>query len=171
MQARVGIRAGEEGGSVGWVWQRRADGQRLDFTGPTGKLLFRLHDDANGARAQDADGKHYAARDTESLLYELTGWRVPVAGLQYWARGLPIPDVAYDARFDAQARLIELTQAGWSLHFGEYAAVDSFELPRKLELHTAAGDDKQIRLKLVIREWQLVDDGPAPAGTKAGLAP
>ena len=161
VQARVGIRAGDEGGSVGWDWQRRAHNQRLDFTGPTGKLLFRLDEDANGARAQDADGKHYAARDIDSLLHDLTGWRLPVAGLQYWARGLPIPDIPYDARFDAQARMIELTQAGWSLIYREYAAVDAVDLPRKLELHALASDGRQIRLKLVVRAWRLGEGATA----------
>lgn len=168
VQARVGIRAGDEGGSVGWHWQRRVDGQRLDFTGPTGKLLFRLDDDASGARAQDADGKHYAARDTESLLYELTGWRLPVAGLQFWARGLPIPEVAHTARFDPQARLIELQQAGWSLNYGDYVRVGALELPRKLELSTAANGDKPIRIKLVVREWLINATAPATPARGTG---
>ena len=162
VHARVGIRAGDDGGSVGWDWQRREDGQRLDFTGPTGRLLFRLYDDVSGAHAQDADGKQYAARDVESLLFELTGWRLPVAGLQYWARGLPIPDIPYDARFDAQARLVQLTQAGWSLLYHDYASVGALDLPRKFELQTLANGERAIRLKIVIREWRPVQLAPPP---------
>lgn len=147
---------------MGWDWQRRVDGQWLDFTGPTGKLLFRLHDDVQGARAQNADGKQYAAGDVEALLLELTGWRLPVAGLQYWARGLPIPGMPYDARFDARARLLQLTQAGWSLVYREYASVGALELPRKFELETLARDERAIRVKVVIREWRLADVAALP---------
>lgn len=142
---------------MGWHWQRRADAQQLDFTGPTGKLLFRLNEDASGARAQDADGKQYTAADTQTLLAELTGWQLPVAGLAYWARGLPIPNQAHDARFDAQARLIELTQAGWSIRFLDYLALGARELPRKLELRTTGSGDAEIKLKIVIGDWLLTD--------------
>lgn len=157
VRARVGVRTGQEGGSVGWHWQRRADSQQLDFTGPTGKLLFRLHEDAAGARAQDADGKQYFAPDTQALLAELTGWQLPVAGLEYWARGLPIPTLAHAARFDPQARLSELTQAGWSIRFLDYVPVGARELPRKLELRSAGSDEAEIKLKIVISDWLIAD--------------
>lgn len=157
LQGRVAVRAGNEGGQMSLHWRQRPASQVLDFSGPLGKRLFHLTQDAHGAQARTSDGTVHQASDAQMLIENLTGWRLPVAALQYWLRGLPLPAVAAATQFDREARLVELMQAGWRVQFLDYMRVEAYELPRKLALsHSAdASTAADIEVKLAIERWIL----------------
>jgi len=98
---------------------------------------------------RDADGKKIRAADAEGLLLQTTGWELPVTGLRYWVRGLPVPRVYASERRDVQGRLLALEQSGWAISYIRYHFIEGVGWPAKLRL---ARDD--VTVKLVIDEWQ-----------------
>jgi len=104
---------------------------------------------AAGVVLIDADGKIIRADDAESLLLQTIGWRLPVAGLKYWVRGLAVPGVYASERRDLQGRLLALGQSGWAVSYVRYHSIEGVGWPAKLRL---ARDD--VTLRLVIDEWQ-----------------
>ena len=156
LSGRVGMRTSEGGGSLALVWRRSPERQTLDFANPLGKRVLRVEEDAHGAHAVDAQQRHYRGKDVESLLAETLNMQVPLAGLVYWIRGLPLPDTADQSSFDRFGRLQRLAQLGWDIEFLDYARVNDLELPAKIFLryeNTAQPDTAALQLRLVINQW------------------
>lgn len=161
LRGRVAVRLPEEGAQATLRWLYRADGAVVDLTGPFGGGHARLQYDASGARLRDARGHEYEGADPETLLYRTTGWHVPLAGLVYWIRGLPAPDVAGVETLDERGRLRALKQLGWEIEFLAYGPVGDYELPSKLFLRRAlparagVADDPRIEVRLVVNSWDI----------------
>lgn len=155
LRGRLGVRAGDDGGQASLRWQRRGDRHELDLGAPLGRGMLRFSADATAARARDAEGRTYQAADLSTLVFNLTGWRIPVARLQYWVRGLAAPGAAAVPVLDEAGRLRLLEQAGWRVRIPDYMESGGFELPRRVLL-SYPGDDSgvpPIELKLVIESW------------------
>jgi outer membrane lipoprotein LolB len=103
----------------------------------------------------DARGNSRLSTNPQGLLEELTGWRVPLARLPRWVRGLsdtPLDELAAGRfRLDPQGRLLRLSEHGWTVEYERYAApADAPALPHFIEMR----NDK-VRIRLVIDDWQL----------------
>jgi outer membrane lipoprotein LolB len=75
---------------------------------------------------------------------------LPVKGLYYWVRGLPVPDTAETHGLTDHGRLQWLDQAGWHISYRGYNEVSGKALPAKIFL-----DSAQVKLRLVIDKWTL----------------
>ncbi len=147
---RVSLTRGEEGWHASLSWLERQDHYQLQVSGPLGQGAFQLTGSNDGVLLVDADGKTYSARDADALLSHVTGWTLPVTGMRYWVRGLPVPSVAAQATRDEQGRLARLDQSGWTITYSRYQSDAVAALPAKLQL---VHDD--ISVRLVIDHWQL----------------
>lgn len=159
LRGRLGVRAPDGGGQAALRWQREDEAHEIDLTGPLGKQLLKLFEDGDGARMRDARQREFAAADAQTLLWQATGWRVPLAGLRHWIVGLPAPATAGVRELDVQGRLERLRQLGWEVRFLDYMRVDGVDLPRRLVLRYLApgmGDgDAEVELRLLVQAWNL----------------
>jgi outer membrane lipoprotein LolB len=162
IQGRLAMHADNKGWQASVYWVRDGDHQSIDLTGPLGRGHLRLSQDSHGAELRDADQKTWRADDAEQLLYRTTGWRMPLAGLNYWVLGLPSPDSAGRQELDAQGRLKTLVQSGWDIQFLEYTRYGTLDLPSKLFIKRRDGgtDDDQakdsaLEVRLIIEHWAL----------------
>ena len=157
LRGRVGVRLPDEGAQASLRWRHGRDGEELDLTGPFGGGHARLQYDASGARLRDARGREYQGTDPEMLLYQTTGWHVPLGGLVYWMRGLPLPDVASAEELDDRGRLRMLKQLGWDIEFLTYSTVGEYELPSKVYLtrRFPANAAAHIEVRLVVSSWDV----------------
>ncbi len=146
---RVSLTQAEQGWHARLSWQQQADRFQLKISGPLGQEAFRLTGNVAGVLLVDADGKRIRADDAEGLLLQATGWELPVSGLRYWVRGLPVPGVYASERRDLQGRLQALEQSGWAISYSRYHSIEGVGWPAKLRL---ARDD--VTVKLVIDAWQ-----------------
>ena len=87
---RIGITLGDQGWHAALDWRQHAGVYDIRISGPLGQGVGLLHGDPNGVLLRTSDHKESRAADAESLLHARFGWWVPVSGLQYWLRGLPI---------------------------------------------------------------------------------
>lgn len=162
IQGRIAMHADNKGWQASVYWVRDGDHQRIDLTGPLGRGHLRLSQDSHGAELRDADQKTWHADNAEQLLYRTTGWRMPLAGLNYWVLGLPAPDSVGHQELDAQGRLKTLVQSGWDIQFLEYTRYGTLDLPSKLFIKSRDGGtdgdqakDNALEVRLIIERWAL----------------
>lgn len=159
LRGRLALKMGEEGWTINLRWQYTPNHRQIDLNGPFGQGHVRLVEDRAGARLIDSENTEHYAPDAEQVLWEVTGWRLPVKGLVWWVRGLPMPEVASQLRLDAMGHLRLLRQQGWEVTYLEYTASGEQPLPSSMVLrHPANGVRPAVQLRLVINQWQV----PAP---------
>jgi outer membrane lipoprotein LolB len=147
---RVSLTQGEQGWHAGLDWETRAEQYRLQVSGPLGQGALLLTGDEQGVTLIDGEGRVYMAADAEGLLLQVAGWRLPVSGLQYWVRGLPVPHVSVEATHDAEGQLQQLVQSGWTITYQRYQDVAGSAWPSKMRL-----ERDELVVRLVVDHWQL----------------
>src|SRR5688572_17646812 len=102
-RGRVALSQGGNGGNAGIHWRQRGADFEIELSAPITRQSWRLH--SQGARVvlEGMAGGPREGTDAEALLLEATGWRIPVAAMAAWARGVRAPGVAEFAS-DPQAR-------------------------------------------------------------------
>jgi outer membrane lipoprotein LolB len=161
IKGRVSLIKGEQGWHASLNWREDGGRYRLDLSGPLGQGALRVEGDAAGVRLQTADGRNYVARDADTLVQAVTGWRFPVAGIRYWVRGVPVPGEPAAVNTDAGGRMNHLVQSGWDIGYDRFQDLEGRAWPTRLRL---TADD--ISVRLVVDEWRL-GDAPADGAPKA----
>lgn len=151
VDGRIAIQRGDEGWSAKLRWDQRTDGYQVRLIAPLGRGTYELAGNADGVELLVPDGRTFAATDAEALMREHLGWSLPVAGAEYWMRGLLAPDPAPDyVRRDDAGQLTDLEQAGWRVSILKRSASEGFSLPAKLFMHY--GD---MKVRIVVQNWIL----------------
>ena len=167
VSGRLALRTAHHGGEVSLRWVRSNRRYTIDLSGPLGHGLVQLQQRSSGARLEDAHRHVYHAANAERLLFRTTGWRVPLDGLAYWIRGLPVPGVPHEQNLDGAGLLRQLRQLGWNIKFLAYAHYGRYVLPRDIQLiRVASGQPdhatgavrsgarfRPIEARLVIERW------------------
>lgn len=162
LTARIAGSTEENGWNGKLSWQQIGGNYQIHFQAPFGQGAMQLQGDPNQVEMRTSDQQVIVADDAETLLFQQLGWRLPLKGLRYWVRGLPMP-VATSAQtapvlaFDEVGRLVHLRQSQWQVNYEDYQRVDGLVLPKKvyLENHT-------VSLRLVIDRWQFVGQTDQP---------
>jgi outer membrane lipoprotein LolB len=155
LRGRLAVRADERGGQASFTWKRDAGQHSIRLNGPLGRGAVRVTQDETGAQLQDAEQHVYRAASAEELLYGYTGWRLPLTNLNYWVRGVPVPDLPAIRELDDTGRLKTLRQQDWEVQYQEYVRFEGYELPNRL---TLTYTPKRISPELPAMEVRLVID-------------
>ncbi len=148
---RIAIKLEKESGSASLKWKQRGGDYVIRIIGPLGKGSLELEGSPQGVTMRDANNQLLEASDPETLLLDYLGWQLPLSALKHWILGLPDPlEDIQTLVLDEQARISELSQAGWHVSFRRYQQTDELNLPTKLELR-----NQKLIVKLVIRKWEL----------------
>jgi len=92
--------------------------------------------------------RHFvSAKSSRQLIKKELGYALPIANLNYWARGLPAPGRHYTS-FDQFGHLKTLQQQGWRLTYADYKTINGVDLPGKIMM-TRPG----LSIDIVIRKW------------------
>lgn len=155
VSAESGVRAGRHGGTLQLRWIVRPAAYQMTGYGPFGRLIFRLRANARGVWLHTERGRFRGA-SASHLLWRLTGWRLPVAGLRFWIRGIPAPGPVARRRLDRAGLLAFLRQAGWSIRYRSYRHTARGRLPRFLTLtHAAATGLGRVVVTIRIDRWRV----------------
>jgi len=156
LHARIAMQYGNDGGQASLLWTRANQQNDIRLVGPWGKGLVRLNFNSHFAQLTDDTGQVIEGDDAATLLYEATGWVIPVSKLDTWVTGMP---VGQDAKIhlDKYGRLQSLVEAGWKIEYREYRQFGNRELPRRMVLSQQQSDDngKAVSVRLVISHWQV----------------
>lgn len=133
-------------------WQQRADGSfALQLRGPFGAGAVAIEGDARQVTVRSKDGEQFTD-DPRGWMLEQLGWDLPLDDLRDWVLGLPADGVVETLVLDANGRLENLQQHGWTVRYERYQTVGALDLPQRLDAQS--GD---IRLRLMVDRWMAVD--------------
>ncbi|MEA3292711.1 MAG: lipoprotein insertase outer membrane protein LolB [Pseudomonadota bacterium] len=164
LNARVGVRTSQRGGSATLLWQRSPSAQKIELQGPLGGGRVRITVDASGAVLEDTEGKVLRGRDASDLLRRRLGWEVPFDSLASWIRGLPGAE-ATATEIDDQGLLRQARVEGWQVEILDYRRQGPDLLPRSLRITALPGAVKiyaddgkhlgdELQVKLIVKTWQ-----------------
>ncbi len=152
---KLGVRIPGDNGSANLRWQYDKRHYSLDLSGPFGQGRLLISGKPGRVTLQQPGEAPLMADSAEALIYQTTGWTLPVMQLAYWVRGVPAPhQPVVRMEQDESGLLAQLEQAGWLIQYQDYQSVPSgishLQLPGRI---TASYGD--VRLTLIIRQWQL----------------
>lgn len=152
LEARFALRvtlpdqpAQSSGGRLSWV-HKRGD-NRVLVSSPLGYGLAEIETTPSLSRLKTADGATRESTDSDALMEEVTGQRLPVTRMPAWLLGRSGGRALIVN--DAHNRPTRLREAGWQVDYG-YEDDTSTALPARVTLSR----DGEIELRLRIEEWK-----------------
>jgi outer membrane lipoprotein LolB len=155
IKGKISVSTEDDGGQAEYSWQQfNQTDYNIRLQAPMGMGTAVIKGNVGGVHLQTSDGSELYGTDVDKLIYKLNGWPLPVSGLQYWVRGLPVPDVQYDVSEWNENDLPQvMLQNGWRIEFRKYKSNNGVMLPAKLFI--SRDDNKEVDVRLIIRQWQL----------------
>jgi outer membrane lipoprotein LolB len=153
LAGRAAISRGEKGGSGRIDWRQDSEAYRLSLSAPVTRQSWQLVGDATQARIEGMDGGPRQGPDASQLLLEATGLEVPVAALASWMRGARADETRFGAarlEFDAQHRLAQLVQGGWTIDYVAWQTETGAMPALPTRLNAGRGD---ARVRLIVDAW------------------
>ncbi len=150
VRGAIGVHNQKNGWSASVNWQQQADHYQLQLYGPLGAGQIRLNGTPGHVTLLTANNKKSEANSGDRLLYQQTGWNLPVDNFYYWIRGIPAPSLPANQQLDGYNHLQQLQQQGWTIHYTSYTAVNGVDLPNKIELSSG-----NVKIRLVISSWLI----------------
>lgn len=162
LKGRMAFKSQQESVSAYVRWVQNKQNFSLTLTNVIGVTILSLSFDGSIATL-DVDGEQYTHTDPQQLLFDVSGWEIPVNRLSYWVKGLA---AATDkTRRTSDGLVTQITsavshqnnrtnpQALWKVDFGQYAQEKGIVLPRNL---TISQNLHAVSIKLKINEWTII---------------
>ena len=153
LRARIAIKTVNEANTGGLYWQQQQRDVQIDLKGPFGVTVAKIDGNASQYRLKDRQGREWYAQDIEQLIFNRTGWLLPIARLRYWL--LADTQNTYDADYvyNADGTLASLRYQQWHIDYQRYKEVNAIKLPAKITI-----THPDVSIKLSVREWQTQYD-------------
>lgn len=142
------VNAPAQAAQGGFSWRDTGERLRLDLVSPVGNVLAQIQVSPDSAVLVRSNGEREVATDPDTLLAQVWGHAVPVAGLRAWIQGRVQPGgspAAIDR--DAQGRIMSFDQDGWQVSLSDYDARGPMRV--RLSRHDAQGE---VRVQLIVNE-------------------
>lgn len=115
-RGRVALSQDGNGGNAGIRWRQRGADFEIELSAPITRQRWRLVSSAGRVVLEGLDGGRREGSDAEAMLFEATGWRIPVRAMAAWARGARGAGPA-ELAVDAHGRPASLQQEGWLVEY------------------------------------------------------
>jgi outer membrane lipoprotein LolB len=156
VQGKIGVIANNNAGSANFVWLKRS--QQYQITLSQALSLGTIHLDGQPGHVELTmnNGHRYTASYPEELLASVWGYHLPISYLNDWIRGLPVAGMPAKMQYDNAHRLQTLTQGQWQIDYLSYEQMGKIALPTRVWVSSP-----NLKVKIVIYEWKLIDTSPA----------
>ncbi len=154
LEGRIAVRYGPENLSGKIAWTHVPARDEVDLGTPLGNQVAQLVRTAAMATLTDSQQRVSSAPDIETLTERQLGWRLPLAGLSFWVRGIVVGP-ADTVQRDPKGRIEKLHQAGWQVEYA-YDDTSGSDLPRRLIMKYERGAEP-LEIRIVVDRWE-----PAP---------
>ncbi|ROS05777.1 outer membrane lipoprotein LolB [Sinobacterium caligoides] len=169
LRGRLGIRTADNAESASLYWRQTGEAYKIKLSGPFGAGSIAIDGTPLHVELRQHGHETLQADNAEQLIYQQTGWRLPVSSMHYWVQGLASPELSVDDsrrhtgtgidNKGAQQPLAMLRQQDWLIEYQRYSLVGDILLPSKIVI-----THPELRLTLIINEWQ-----PHQAGIETQL--
>jgi len=144
---RIAVSQGSDGGSGRIDWRQHGDDFDIRLSAPISRQTWRLSRAAGKVRLEGLPDGPREGEDAETLLKQATGWRIPVAVMADWVRGVRAGTDA-ELEFAPGGLPATLRQSGWTVSYRAWNQDDP-ALPTKV--FAESGD---ARVRLVVDQWR-----------------
>jgi outer membrane lipoprotein LolB len=151
LQGRAAVTHDNDGFTAGLRWAQNDDQASIDLTAPLGFGAAHIQQTDSILRVTTAKGVTLDSDAASEELRRTLGFDIPLKSLRYWMLGTPAPGSEAQTSLDDQQRLIHLEQDGWQVDYAGYVLVDH----RAWLPQTVTATRESLRVKVVIRDWQL----------------
>ncbi len=151
LTGRISIQDERQRTSGGIRWQHSKMVDEVLLLSPLGQVMAQIIRDYEGVRLTTSDQQAFYAADVESLTEDILGWRIPLAGLQYWAQGKHSPATMAMKDLDENDRVVAIRQDGWEIDYISYTAVQPTQKPRPRVLTLSY---EALKIRLVVDNWE-----------------
>ena len=149
LSGRIAL-AGPGGGGNGRIeWRQDGDDFQIELSAPVSRQSWRLTGTAGWYVLEGLEGGPWEGADPEALVWNATGWRVPVESLSRWVLGARGAAPAA-LEFTLDGLPAELRQAGWTVSYRAWRREPEPPLP--VRVFASRGED---RVRLQIDHWHL----------------
>lgn len=146
---KIGVINGNKGGSANVEWKQYRNNFAITLYGPFRSEQIQIIGKQGEVKLLTSTGSTQTAVTPEKIIKQQLGWNVPVTGLMYWSKGIPMPGVPIELiKFSKEQRLTKLVQQGWTIEYQEYKSFNKFTLPTKFSLQY-----EKIKIKLIFKSW------------------
>jgi outer membrane lipoprotein LolB len=147
----MSFRNDKDAWSASLYWQENPEQFQIQIVAPLAQGSLEITGDDNTVRINTDDGQSYQQDEVELMMLQNFGWRVPVAAMRYWVKGMP--DSRADIKeqdIDELGRLTRLTQSGWAISYQTYTRVNGHQLPTRIDLQR-----NEVNIRMIINYWNL----------------
>ena len=132
-------------------WIQQNQDFQISFTGPLGETELQVSQIEQNIRLKTPSIER-SSDNLEQLLFQETGWKLPVSSLRYWSHGQPDPHMNAQLEYNEQQQISDIYQAGWHIHYPKRMQVDPYMLPKKIIV-----TEQDLKIKIIITSWHLGD--------------
>ncbi len=143
---RVAVSQGNNGGSGRIEWRQSGADFDIKLSAPITRQSWHLWRQDGLVNLAGLEGGIRQGEDAEALLTEATGWRIPVAAMTAWVRGVRA-DGPSEMNFGPEGLPASIEQQGWAV---EYRSWDRASPPLPMKVFAKQG---QASVRLVIEAW------------------
>lgn len=131
LDGRVAVSDGKDGGSGRIEWRQDGADYVIEIRAPVSRQAWRITSINGELTLEGARREAVHGADAEALLAREVGWRVPIAQMRHWARGLAAgPDAKVELDDAGLPRTIR--EAGWVVEFARFDAQSAPPLPVRI---------------------------------------
>lgn len=154
VRGKVGYRLPDDAGSASLDWRQSGEQSDLRLAGPLGTGTTQIRNEGALLRVQrDGIARLYPA-DAAPWLPGGTLLPVPIDSIRHWLKGLPDPAQPVDDLVFENALASTISQAGWTIRYEDYRDTQGLSLPARMTLEAS---DADLRLTVILREWEITD--------------
>ncbi len=147
----IGIRYNGKADSANYAYNQDGEDFSIKLYGPLGIGSIQIKGNDKKVIFIDNKGKETQADNAKSLMVQQLGWYVPVDGLSYWIKGIPVSDKDANRQIDDNNLTQILLEKGWEIDYKGYKMFDGeYPLPTKIKM---TRDD--LSLKIIVKSWQI----------------
>ncbi|MFY8272787.1 lipoprotein insertase outer membrane protein LolB [Pseudoalteromonas sp. SSDWG2] len=149
-QGKMAFISAKKRQSANFVWQQQNDDYGLDLNTFIGTNVLRLNKHATTVDIE-VDGEYYQGDDPQRLVYQLTGWLLPLSQPERWL----LATMTENAQLDELGRVISSSWTSpdnrqWQIQYRDYQAQFGVWLPKSITLV-----QDNLKIKLLINQWQV----------------
>lgn len=155
INGKLALREPEKSVSANLRWQVNDPLFTFRLSNFLGVTLVDMEQGPNGARLE-ADDEVYTDQSATTLLYQTTGWDIPLDQLLSWVKGVPRSGDAYTLNGNGLLQQLQpgcRQCAGWQVDYAQYGQVNDVWLPHNIKLTNTAQPEQWIKIR--ISQWTL----------------
>ena len=152
IRGKIGFKGPDKKQSANLSWEQNDEQYQLSLNSILGTSILAMQGNETEATLT-ADDQTYSGHNASELIWQITGWTLPVAQLPVWIKGQHLK--TDEVKLAEQGWITDLQPTcdscnGWLIQYADYAVVAKQWLPHKIVLIHARN---QLQITIKVNTW------------------